>query len=169
MEINGVAVKAKNILFRFRYPVLVLLVGILLLTIPGRTKPSETSATSAIEPTQESVSTAQQLTEILQQIKGVGRVKVLLTVSKGERVEYQTDEDRSEDETGTDIRKETVIIRDAQDNESALIIQILPPEYLGAIVVCDGADDVNVKLAVLEAVTKATGLRSDSISVLKMK
>ena len=96
-------------------------------------------------------------------------MKVLLTISKGEKKEYQTDEDQSYNETGNDIRKETVIIRDGEDNETALLIQIIAPEYLGAIVVCEGADDANVKLAVLEAVSKATGLRSDSISVLKMK
>ena len=79
------------------------------------------------------------------------------------------DEDQSVTETGSDVRKETVILRDAQDNEMALITQIISPEYLGAIVVCEGADDANVKLAVLEAVAKATGLRSDRISVLKMK
>lgn len=169
MDISGAAIKIKSLIFRFRYPILVVLVGIILLTLPAKNKTQVSTATAAVTPTMETVSTAQQLTEILQQIKGVGRVKVLLTVSKGEKKEYQVDEDQSVDETGSNIRKETVIIRDAEDNEMALITQIIAPEYLGAIVVCEGADDANVKLAVLEAVAKATGLRSDRISVLKMK
>lgn len=169
MDINTMISKGKSFLLRFRYPILVILIGLILLTIPKQTKNSISAATQPNIPSAQQSSTTQQLTEILQQIKGVGKVKVLLTISKGEKKEYQTDEDQSYNETGNDIRKETVIIRDGEDNETALLIQIIAPEYLGAIVVCEGADDANVKLAVLEAVSKATGLRSDSISVLKMK
>ena len=169
MDVSGYALKVKNILFRFRYPVLIVLVGIVLLTLPGKNKTTVSDVTTSSASANVSITPAQELTEILQQIKGVGRVKVLLTVSKGEKTEYQTDEDQSVSETGSDVRKETVIIRDADDNEMALITQIISPEYLGAIVVCEGADDANVKLAVLEAVARATGLRSDKISVLKMK
>ena len=169
MDINAVAVKVKTWIVRFRYPILVVAIGIVLLTLPGKTKTDSSAATAPISPTIESQDTTQQLTEILQQIRGVGKVKVLLTVSKGEKKEYHVDEDQSVNETGNSIRTETVIIRDADDNEAALITQVIPPEYLGAIVVCEGADDANVKLAVLEAVSKATGLRSDRISVLKMK
>lgn len=168
MDITSWAGKLKGWIIRFRYPILVILAGIILLTLPGKSK-SDTAATDPVEPTGPTENMALELTDILQKIKGVGRVQVLLTVSKGEKTHYQQDSDQSTDETGTDIRTETVIIRDADDRESALIIQVIPPEYLGAIVVCDGADDANVKLAVLEAVAKATGLRSDRISVLKMK
>ena len=169
MDISHISTKVKETILRFRYPILVVLIGLVLLTIPGKNKTSIQNATIPVEPTVISTSPTQELTEILQQIKGVGKVKVLLTVSKGEKKEYQVDEDQSVTETGSDVRKETVIIRDAQDNEMALITQIISPEYLGAIVVCEGAYDANVKLAVLEAVAKATGLRSDRISVLKMK
>ena len=169
MELNDGRQKVKGWIYKFRYPILVILAGIILLTLPGKTKISLSTSTSTATPTQKQVSAADELTQILQQIRGVGRVQVLLTVSKSERKEYQSDEDHTTNESGNDIRKETVIVRDADDNEMALITQIISPEYLGAIVVCEGADDPNVKLAVLEAVAKATGLRSDSISVLKMK
>lgn len=169
MDIANWGNKAKNWIVKFRYPILVLLLGLVLLTIPSRVGKSSAPQTDPVTPTQGYKDAAQQLTEILQQIKGVGKVKVLLTVSKGEKTEYQQDEDQSVSENESSVRKETIIIRDADDNEMALIIQVIPPEYLGAIVVCEGADDANVKLAVLEAVSKATGLRSDKISVLKMK
>ena len=169
MEINTVITKTKKALFRLRYPILVIVIGLVLLTIPEKIKMPSSVATNSIAPSIQQSSTTQQLTEILQQIKGVGKVKVLLTVSRGEKTEYQQDEDQSVSENESSIRKETIIIRDADDNEAALITQVIPPEYLGAIVVCEGADDASVKLAVLEAVSKATGLRSDKISVLKMK
>jgi len=41
--------------------------------------------------------------------------------------------------------------------------------YRGAVVVCQGGDNASVRLAVVEAVSNATGLTSDRITVLKMK
>jgi hypothetical protein len=41
--------------------------------------------------------------------------------------------------------------------------------YQGAVVLCQGAADAAVRLAVVEAVSKATGLGADKICVLKMK
>ena len=169
MDISTIATKAKKQIFRFRYPILVVLVGLVLLTIPSKNKTSVLDSTIPVHTQNVLVDPASELTDILSQIKGVGRVKLLLTISKGEKKEYQMDENQSINETGSSVHKETVIIRDANDNESALITQVIPAEYMGAIVVCEGADDPNVKLAVLEAVAKATGLRSDKISVLKMK
>ena len=43
------------------------------------------------------------------------------------------------------------------------------PNYRGAVILCKGADQAAVKLAVVEAVSRVTGLRTDQISVLKMK
>ena len=168
MDITSFGEKLKGWIIRFRYPILVLAAGVVLLTVPGKVKTSQTQDTPTTQVMSNSDLSA-ELTEILRQISGVGEVKVLLTVSKGEKIEYQQDEDQQSSESSVSIRKETIIIKDANDNESALIIQVIPPQYLGAVVVCEGADNANVKLAVVEAVSKATGLRSDSISVLKMK
>ena len=168
MDITSFGEKLKGWIIRFRYPILVLAAGIVLLTVPGKVKTSQTQDTATTQVMSNSDLSA-ELTEILRQISGVGEVKVLLTVSKGEKIEYQQDEDQQTSESSVSIRKETIIIKDANDNEFALIIQVIPPQYLGAVVVCEGADNANVKLAVVEAVSKATGLRSDSISVLKMK
>lgn len=39
----------------------------------------------------------------------------------------------------------------------------------GAAIVCEGADDAKVRLAIVEAVKAYTGLGSDKITVLKME
>ena len=54
-------------------------------------------------------------------------------------------------------------------NETGLIKQVNPPKYLGALIVCQGADDPSVRLAVSQAVASVTGISTDRISVLKMK
>ena len=168
MDIASIGSKIKLWIIRFRYPILVIVIGLILLSIPSKSKESTTQTLSHSQ-VQTVPDIAEQLTQILQQIQGVGKVRVMLTVSKGEKTEYQQNEDLMNSESDTSIRKETVIIRDTNDGEMALIIQVIPPEYLGAIVVCEGADNASVKLAVVEAVSKVTGLRSDHISVLKMK
>jgi stage III sporulation protein AG len=70
-------------------------------------------------------------------------------------------------ENGDD--SDTVIITDSSRNESGLIRQVNPPVYLGAIVLCQGGDRPSVRLAIVDAVSKVTGLGADRISVLKMK
>ena len=82
---------------------------------------------------------------------------------------YQTDQERDNADGSQSIRIETVIVNDKDRNQKGLIQQILAPEYRGAIVVCQGADDATVRLAIIEAVADATGLGTDRISVLKMK
>ena len=62
-----------------------------------------------------------------------------------------------------------MIIVDADRKESGLIKQVNPQKYLGAIVVCQGADSPSVRLAITQAVSRIIGLSADKICVLKMK
>ena len=103
-----------------------------------------------------------ELEAILSNIKGAGRVQVMLTVASGEQVIYQTDSSSAD-------RQDTVIINGENRVQDGLVQQIISPTYRGAIVLCQGADSANVCLAIKEAVSKVTGLDSSKISVLKMK
>ena len=147
---------------KYRYVALILLAGLFLMAIPEKeaTTISETKPEVMQEPTLE-----QRLEEILSRIKGAGKVQVLLTEYRGEEYLYQTDTD-----TGNEnFREDTVIISDSGREEQGLLRQTLPPEYLGAIIVCQGGDRPTVKLAIVEAVMDVTGLTSQQITVLKMK
>ena len=46
-------------------------------------------------------------------------------------------------------------------------LQTVAPQFRGALVVCPGGDDPQVRLAVMEAVSAVTGLGSNHISVCK--
>jgi len=167
MDWVGIKNKALDAFKKYRYAILILVAGAILMLIPGRSaEPSQTNA----EPSQaiEQKSITQELTQILSQINGVGKVQVMLTVASGERTIYQYDEDSKAGENGS-VRKDTVIISDADRNESGLIQQVIPAKYQGAVIVCEGADHAAVCLAVVDAVSKVTGLGADRISVLKMK
>ena len=143
---------------KYRYAILILLAGILILTMPER---QEESAKAPAEVSCRDLQT--QLAEILEKISGVGKVEVLLTEATGADTIYQVDENRNQ------MNRDTVIVMNSQREEAGLVKQVVPPEYRGAVIVCQGAEQASVRLAVVEAVKSVTGLSSDCITVLKMK
>ena len=155
---------------RYRYVVIVLAVGIVLMLLPSGKKTDDHPLPS--EPEQEETKleiTAEGLEQILSQIKGAGKVDVLLTYAAGERTVFHSNERSASSEGSLNQEYETVLISDSNRAEEPLVAQVLAPEYLGAVIVCQGAEEPSVRLAVSEAVSKATGLGADRISVLKMK
>lgn len=164
--------KAKDRIFellkKFKYPAIVVGIGILLMLIPGRiaTQP-EGIVEQADETPVEGVEA--RLRQILSMVNGAGRVEVMLTEARGEQIIYQTDNDITEKNEESSTRTDTVVVTDQDRKQDGLVTQVVSPVYLGAIIVCQGGDDPQVKLAITEAVSKVTGLRTDKISVIKMK
>lgn len=143
---------------RYRYVLIVVAVGLILMLLPGGSTPKQEQP-QQIQETEADFAT--ELAKILSKIKGAGKVEVMLTTAQGQETCYQTDR-RGEDQS-------TVTITDSTRNETGLIRQVNPPTYLGAIIVCQGGDDPGVRLAIVESVAKVTGLGADRISVMKMK
>ena len=152
--------KIREFLVKYRYALLVLLVGLVLMLLPTGSDPQTKQPITDSSPSKEQDVT-QELTQILASIQGVGKVQVMLTVEEGEKTVYQYDEKAS--------GKDTVIITDGNREETGLVYQVISRKYRGAVVVCQGADSASVRLSVIEAVAKVTGLGTDRISVLKMK
>lgn len=152
---------------KYKYVLLILAVGLLLMSLPERTNESVPKEVIVHEP--KSKSHAEELEDILSQISGVGKVKVFLTEASGAETVYQTDEDRNISNDSEHIRVDTVIITDANREERGLVRTVTPPVYLGAIIVCQGGDRPSVKLSIVDAVSNVTGISSERISVLKMK
>lgn len=152
-----------------KYVVLIFAVGVLLMTVPSVSDASGNDATPSDVVVQPTETIEQRLEKILSRISGAGNVSVMLTEKTGEETVFQNNNKRDErtDAIETDI--ETVIITNQDRSEFGLIRQINPPDYLGAIIVCQGADDPKVRLAITDAVSKITGLGANQISVLKMK
>ncbi len=146
---------------KYRVFLIVILVGLLILTAPEKKAPQEAASVTVQEPQ----TLAQSLEAILSRVEGAGRVQVLLTQAKGEEILYQADEDR----TSQDYHRDTVLITEENRAQTGLVRQRNPPTYLGALVVCQGADRGSVRLSMVEAVSRVTGLTSDKITVLKMK
>ena len=163
MELKKLRDKAGELVKKYKYVLIVLLAGIGLMLIPNQKEESK----SLQVPTQSTFEDqTDSLSRILSQIQGAGKVELMLTLSAGEQTVYQLDQ--TSDASGR-ISTETVIVTDSDRNQQGMVQKILAPEYRGAIVLCQGAADPSVRLAIVEAVSDATGLSTDRISVLKMK
>lgn len=161
MDISALRQKTAVWLNKYKYIALILVVGVGLMLIPsGRDR--EEVAPIQNTPAIVQPLLADELEEILSNIQGAGRVQVMLTVKAGEQTLYQTDSPATD-------REDTVIITDGDRAQYGLVQQIIPPTYLGAIILCEGAEKPAVCLAIKDAVSKVTGLDSSQISVLKMK
>lgn len=152
---------------KYKYPIIVLVIGLLLMTIPSfqsRDKPEST-----VQVAEESQTLEAHISNVLSMVDGAGQVEVLLTKAKGEETIYQTDvNDTTGSESGSTNVK-TVTVTDSQRDQSGLVRQVIPATYQGAIIVCQGADIPTVKYAIVDSVSKITGLGVNQISVLKMK
>ena len=168
MDIIAVKSRIMEILKKYKYACVILLAGILLMILPETPK-KETMPQTQVQKQTENFTIEGKLEETLSRLNGAGKVKVMLTIEKGEQTVYQTDSTYSHNENDTDTKTQTILITGSDRNETGLIYQINPPIYLGAIVLAQGADNPVVKLSIVEAVSNVTGLGADRITVLKMQ
>lgn len=167
MEWIGSNEKIVEFLKKYKFILLLILLGILLMLIPE--KKEDIVIKENKEESHNIYSLEVSLEDILSKVEGAGKVSVLLTEYAGEERIYQLDESVSQRADSTERKQETIILTDSERDEAGMIRRIISPIYQGAIVVCQGADKATVCLAIVEAVTKVTGLNSNQISVLKMK
>lgn len=161
---------------KYKYAALILLLGLFLLLLPSGKEKQETIPVEAEPHLQDSSYAAQTetaLREILSQIRGAGQVEVMLSLRRGSLTHYQLDTQRSDSKTAEDsqnsLEQKTVILSEGSAYDKAAISAVEYPQFLGALIVCEGADQASVRLALVEAVSSLTGLSSDQITVVKMK
>ena len=170
MVIRQLLTKFSDMFKKYRYTLIILLIGLILMLLPNENKNNKAIANEVSEAKYSSVGLSEErLAKLLSKVKGAGNVEVMLTVAAGEEIIYQTNDDRSETDSTLNSKINTVTITDSGRNQKGLIKQIKPEIYQGAIVVCNGADNPAVRLAIVEAVSRVTGLGANCISVLKMK
>lgn len=157
----------REVFQKYRYVMLVLLTGLFLMLLPGREQ--STAPTESRVAVQQADDLEKRLELLLSQLYGAGKVKVLLSEAAGEQILYQFNESKDTQDTSESVRRDTVVVSGADRSEQGLITQTLAPRYQGAVVLCQGADSASVRLSIIEAVSSATGLSTNHISVFKMK
>ena len=123
----------------------------------------------------------EKLANILSNIAGVGKVKVLLTYSQTSTyVPIYNENVKSSNTTETDSaggsrtveendsQKEVIYKEDSSGNREPVTQSIISQKIEGAIITAEGADNAEVKTAIVQAVEAATGLATHKIQVFKM-
>lgn len=170
---ENLTVNFKKIVEKYKYFVIVILIGICMMII----SPLDGSQKEMVINTSFSnfsTDTLQtELEDILAEISGVGRVKVLLNVGGGISNVYATDITDDYQKKGDDVTRKTteeiVFSTGSGGLKEPIKLTDNYPKYLGALIVCDGADDALINLQIIKAVSAICDISSDKITILKMK
>ena len=146
-----------KLLDQYKYVLIVIAAGIVLLLWPsgeGERGTADAAAPGAQEEF-DLEALEEKLSRTLSQIEGAGKVTVTLTVKNGMEQVLASDRTTSVTERGSSVEEETVPLTRRY------------PTFQGALVVCEGADDVQLRLLITQAVSSLTGLGADRITVCK--
>ncbi|MCY6354073.1 stage III sporulation protein AG [Clostridium sp. ZS2-4] len=122
-----------------------------------------------------------KLKDILENIKGVGKVKVMIYFKGGEEqvpalnINDSTSHTEEKDvEGGTrNITQNndgrTVVMMNTENGSEPLILKKYNPEITGVCVVAEGAEDNLIKLQIQKAVINLFGLKENKVNVYPMK
>lgn len=121
-----------------------------------------------------------KLENILSNIKGVGKVYVLITYSRTSKLvpiynEDQTQTTTQESDSGGGTRtvtenssKKEVIYEENDGSKTAMTQSIESPIIEGAVITAQGAENAEIKANIIQAVEAATGLATHKIQVFEM-
>jgi len=171
MDRNGKIAEFLHTLSRYRYAAVAVLLGVVLMLLPSEKAEQETSKTTA--EAFDRAALQQEMEQILSQIDGVGKLKLMLTVSGGAEVELAHDESQEQksrqDSSDEFTAKSETVVLGSGANAQVVVTANRYPDFVGALVVCEGADSAAVRLQLTQAVSALTGLSSDKISIVRGK
>ena len=161
--------KIIGLLARYKYVLVVIAVGLLLLMWPSGGGKETAAKQAGLTGTEEDFSVEAlelRLSEALSRVEGAGEVSVILTVQSGMERILATNKTFEQTADSRDMEEEIVIISGEQGEEAVLIGQNYPA-FQGALLICPGGDDPQVRLRLTQAVAALTGLGADRIAVCR--
>ncbi|MBO5926622.1 MAG: hypothetical protein J6Q38_03585 [Clostridia bacterium] len=104
------------------------------------------------------------LKNVLSDVDGAGKINVLITVDGSEEEVVLKNVETAVD-NGVKTTVESIVLVGGKP----YVIKVNNPKVLGVVVVCEGADVVDVKLKIIEIVTTTLKVDADSVRIIKMK
>ena len=152
-------------IFKFEY-LLILVLGVLLLCLffssSGVLSFAEKSSNSSA--TNYESSMEKKLENLLSVIEGAGSVNVMISVDGTTQKEYLKNS-VTKTENGVEIIEETTVFVNGKPE----LTKENYPEILGVVIICQGGDDIKVKMAITEVITTVLPVTSENIRILKKK
>jgi len=158
--------KIRKLAEKNKYVLIVLLAGLLIILWPSG-RGTLDDAQPAPEQAEDALSFSlsekeQRIAHALSQIEGAGDVIVVLSLRTSLEQEVAVDEDSAG-------RRETVTISTGSGIQREVTLRYHYPEFRGALIVSQGAEDASVRLQITQAVAALTGLGTDRITVTRMQ
>ncbi len=177
INIGKILTTATQALKKYKYALLILFLGMALLLLPDGKEQDQPvmidDQTSPFSVDDYVRDMEQRLSHVLSQISGVGETQVVLTLRQSEQIHYLYDTQLRRDtgDTGstTEETQKTVIISSGSAYDEAMVTRKDYPLFQGALIVCRGGGEAEVKLKLTQAVSALTDLSSDKITILEMK
>lgn len=130
--------------------------------LPGK----DTAATTASEVTEMQVEAAleQRMTDLLTQVDGVGRCRVMVTLESGSRSVYATDS-----AVTASGNSQQVLTVDTDTGPVGLLLTRIQPTVKGVAVVCDGGGDPAVCRRITQLIATTFHISERRVCIAKQK
>ena len=161
----------KNKALRYGLYVCIAALAVLLYFAPAKKDEEKTVEVTATEAV-----TEERLSEVLSQIRGAGRVKVMITYDSTEELVPAMSSSRQSGESennGSVSRNESEQNQLATINQggtqSPFVLTQIQPKVRGVIIIAEGAADIAVKLNLEYAAATVLGVDTSAIEVFEME
>ena len=154
----------KNPKFKLKteYVLIVALIAAIVLAAAFSFGKSSNKNTATVSETDRYVSSLEnKLQSVISGIKGAGKSSVVITVDGAISSVVAVDE-KTVEENG----RKTTTVSTVMSGGKPVILGEKYPEITGVLVVAKGADDITVKMAILNAVTVALGVNCNKVQIL---
>ena len=153
------------------------------LEIPGMTSGSQEAQEDSQDMT-DAVYAAwleQRLTEALSQVAGVGKVRVMITLSSSSELVIEREKpvtrsttNEADSQGGTRVINQVetgdlVVYRSEGSDNEPYVIKTLPPQIEGVLVVAEGAGSTSVNRTIITIVQALFDVESHKVSVVRME
>ncbi|MDR0314834.1 MAG: hypothetical protein LBH71_02655 [Oscillospiraceae bacterium] len=120
------------------------------------------------------------LKKLISSIDGAGKTKVMVTLDSGTKSIYAIDEafdesndistngENSDERYKHNSKKEYIIVKNSENDETGMVIEVMQPQIRGVAVVCEGANSAVVKQNITDTITAVLNISSTRVSITKM-
>ena len=144
----------------------IVLLGAVLWVINER--PKETTQTTQVQMDDET-----RLAQVLSQIDGAGQVQVMITYASGPEIvpASVSQINTSHQQTGEESSSQTSSSRSepaSSSSEGTVVLKELSPQIKGVVVIAQGADNISVKMDLLQATVTVLQIEPEQVDVFTM-
>ncbi len=144
--------------------ILAAIIGMLLILFSGTENDIDREKVKD-NPTAEMQECEEKLERLLSDVKGAGRVRVMITYETSDENVFAYNKDESFRENEQNFSSDYILVKN-NGNETGLKLKTVYPQVKGVAVVCDGAADPVTKEQIISVISALFDISTKNISVV---